>query len=691
MLSTSKLFRNPSAGGATDPFFPYVPLLLETTTTNGQQNNTFLDSSTNNFTITRNGTPTQGSVTPYWPNGYWSTNLNGSTDTLTTVSGAMSYAGDFSIECWFNTTTTTTYACLYSDETGSTGGTILLNNGANNGQIVVFIGGAVSAFTSSSTGLNNGTWNHVALTRSGSTVRLFINGALQNTTTASGTITTTSTVRIGSSFFASRFFGGYISNFRIVVGSPVYTAAFTPSTTPLTAITNTSLLTCQSNRFIDNSTNNRTITVVSTPKVQAFQPFSPAASYTPAAYGGSGYFPSTGTDYLQVPAGTAFAPGTGDFTLEAWVYATSGTDNYVWTQAVSGTNYFLLGFGTTAYFYSTLSGGGTAINGPASSIVANSWNHIAVSRSSGTVRVFVNGVSGTATSNTTNLSNVSYVPTIGRYSFSALGVWTGYISNLRYVNGTAVYTGNFTPPALAPLTTAGSTSAASYSSTTNVNTSFASSATSLLTNFTNAGIYDAAVQNNAITVGDAQASTTQSKWSPTSMKFDGTGDYLSIPDSPAFAFGTSNFTVECWIYPTSVANEAMIAGQWSGSTGSTTLNWALMFSAGSTGYLRFITSSNGSSVLFDLSTSTTSFTISLNVWQYIAVVRNGSTFTLYVDGVSRATTTNASGLFDATNVFTVGAESDTPSQFFNGYIQDLRITKGVARTIATPTSAFPTR
>ena len=48
----------------TDPNFKYVSLLLNDTGTNGQQNNTFLDSSTNNFTITRNGTPTQGSVTP---------------------------------------------------------------------------------------------------------------------------------------------------------------------------------------------------------------------------------------------------------------------------------------------------------------------------------------------------------------------------------------------------------------------------------------------------------------------------------------------------------------------------------------------------------------------------------------------------------------------------------------------------
>jgi len=148
------------------------------------------------------------------------------------------------------------------------------------------------------------------------------------------------------------------------------------------------------------------------------------------------------------------------------------------------------------------------------------------------------------------------------------------------------------------------------------------------------------------------------------------------------------------VYFNSLANEAMIMGQWSGDTGGTTLSWALMLSSGSSGYLRLITSSNGSSVLFDLSTSSTSFTLSTGQWYHIAAVRNGSTFTIYVDGTSRSSTTNSSALYNATNNFTIGAESNTQAQYLNGYIDDLRITKGVARYTANftpPTAAFPNK
>jgi hypothetical protein len=97
----------PSATPAvvTDPYFMYVPLLLNTTSTNGQQNNTFLDSSSNAFTITRNGTPTQGSFTPYQPSGYWSGYFGGS-DSLNLATNAIPASGAFTFETWVYVTGT---------------------------------------------------------------------------------------------------------------------------------------------------------------------------------------------------------------------------------------------------------------------------------------------------------------------------------------------------------------------------------------------------------------------------------------------------------------------------------------------------------------------------------------------------------------------------------------------------------
>jgi hypothetical protein len=234
------------------------------------------------------------------------------------------------------------------------------------------------------------------------------------------------------------------------------------------------------------------------------------------------------------------------------------------------------------------------------------------------------------------------------------------------------------------LTTAGSTSAASYSSTTNVNTSFASSGTSLLTNFTNAGIYDAAVQNNAITAGDAQASTTQYKWSPTSMKFDGTGDYLQSPFQPQFQFGSGNFTIEFWVYFNSVASGQRIAGQDNSASNGT---FAIYIPT--SGSLCYYLSSTGAA--WNIASGVSMGSVATGTWYYVALVRNGSTFTPYINSVAGTTTTSSAALFASTAPLTIGADAGGPTSYLNGYIQDFRITKGVARTITTPTAAFPTR
>ena len=115
MLRAAAGYSVPVPPVSTDPQFPYVSLLLNDTGTNGQQNNTFLDSSSNNFTVTRNGTPTQGSVTPYWPDGQWSNYFNGSTDFISAgTSTAFAFGtGDFTLESWvFDTGTTATGATI---------------------------------------------------------------------------------------------------------------------------------------------------------------------------------------------------------------------------------------------------------------------------------------------------------------------------------------------------------------------------------------------------------------------------------------------------------------------------------------------------------------------------------------------------------------------------------------------------
>ena len=175
--------------------------------------------------------------------------------------------------------------------------------------------------------------------------------------------------------------------------------------------------------------------------------------------------------------------------------------------------------------------------------------------------------------------------------------------------------------------------------------------------------------------GDTKTLTAQSKFYGSSGFFDGTGDYLSCSDSDDWHFSSGNFTAECWAYPTGSPNQPILVGQWDGVGGGTGLSWVMILSNNSSRYLRGLISSTGSGVDFDLVSSTS---LGLNQWNHCAFVRNGSTFTLYLNGVSVASTTNSNALFNATNSLTVGASSNG-SQPLNGYLQDLRVYKGVAK------------
>ena len=156
----------------------------------------------------------------------------------------------------------------------------------------------------------------------------------------------------------------------------------------------------------------------------------------------------SGSNYLTVDGNASTAMGTGDFTWECFVYPTSSTDY----QAFIDTRTNPLGGGDTTGFYF-----GTNFNtlNPiyytnglqlASSVAMtlNDWNHVALTRHSGTVTLWVNGVSGGTKSDTTNLSEQRVF--IGGDAVSGGLTLTGYLSNLRMLKGSVEYTAPFTPP-----------------------------------------------------------------------------------------------------------------------------------------------------------------------------------------------------------------------------------------------------
>jgi hypothetical protein len=630
-----------------DPYFEYTTLLLPGNGTNGAQNNTFLDASTNNFTITRNGNTTQGTFSPFSQTG-WGNYFNGSSRFNLASNVALTPgSGDFTIECWiYPTAAFSTYNGIFvGDATGA------MNFGKISGGIGLRISGTSDIISATAPSINQ--WTHVAITRSGTDVRLFYNGEQQGSTVTNSTNFVQSATSIGDNGGGTAYWNGYISNLRFVKGTAVYTSNFTPSATPLTAISNTQLLTCQSNRFIDNSTNAFTLTPNGSPSVQAFSPFNPLLPWTAANNGGSGYFDGSG-DYLTTPSNSAFAFGTGNFTVEAWIYIvqTNSANTFLLTTA---------GVSSDFSFYLSSSRQLTVWNGSANttlggSVPLNSWNHIAFVRNGTTITGYLNGTSVGSTTDGTNLIN-SQTVSIGASS-TYPNSQTVYYSGLRVVKGTAVYTAAFTPPT-APLT--------------------AITNTSLLLNYTNAGIYDATSKNDLETVGNAQISTTQSKWGGSSIYVDGTGDYLAGATRSSVYFNlTGDFTIETWAYFTTVATGFAGIVSWTDSSGFN--GWELINNAG-TVYFRFLTGSAG------VGQVTASSAISANQWYYISVIRSGSTITLYINGSSVGSTTYSGSQTSESSFLKVGADR-VGTSLMTGYLQDMRISKYV-RPTTVPTAPFP--
>ena len=635
------------SGAGPDAQFNYVTMLLHGDGTNGAQNNTFLDSSTNNFTITRNGNTTQGSFSPYGSN--WSNYFNGSSDYLglgTSTNLALG-AGDFTIEVWlsvtaYNASTSNIFEWRSAGGTPSNIPTLYLSA---SGVPIFYASVGAGALITGSSAVALNTWTHLAIVRSGSTVTMYLNGTSVGSATNSADLGT-------QSFYINDPQGtfrhnGYFSNVRMVKGTAVYTGSFTPSTTPLTAITNTQLLTCQSNRFVDNSANAFSSTITGTPSVQRFNPFGASTAYSTSVIGGSGYFDGSG-DYLATSS-TQIIPATTTYTVEAWVYLTGDYSDYreIVTQGSSGNaNRWLM--------YVNITDGKLGIQTGASGITTsftvpkNTWTHLAFVNNSGSYTVYANGTSVGSGTNTVTPQN-TYV-TVGAFQ-SGAEYFQGYISNVRITN-TAVYTSAFTPNT-APLT--------------------AISGTSLLLLTTNGAIFDNAMMNDLETVGNAQISTSVKKYGTGSMSFDGTGDNLNTPTSPNLAFGTGDFTIECWVYANDVTS---LAGIYDGRGLSATPTIVIQ-----SGTFKYFT--NGG---FQI----TSSSISTSTWYHLAVSRSGTSTKLFVNGVQGGSTYTDSTNYVSTSPSFIGALYDGSS--LNGYIDDLRITKGYARyttTFTPPTAALP--
>ena len=611
----------------------------------GENNHRFVDSSGINNIVTRIGNATQGTFSPFSQTG-WSNYFDGAGDRLT-IPGNTAFVlpGNFTIECWVYPTVFGTYfpylSQFFSLTTGI-GSWLLASNASgahefyNDGQTFVTFTGVLSQLN---------TWNHIALVRNDNNVTLYVRGNSAGTVTITNSIGTASgNLEIGGSAFNANYGGvGYISNARIVKGTAVYTTNFTPPTSPLTAIPDTSILTSQSNRFVDNSTNNFTVTRNGDASVQAFSPFAPTVEYSEAIVGGSGFFDGT-EDHLSIADNIDLRLGTAPFTIQAWIYRrVEGTAHSIIAKGGASTGFVLQVTATNVLRFTHVT---TNID-TTTTIPAGTWTHVAVVREgTGTnqTKIYINGVTSATATVATNFTQIETMYIGADRSFST--VMNGFISGLRVNKGVAEYTNNFAVPTAPPISSDSS-----------------GGGIVLLQNFTNAGIPDITAKSMLEAFGNAQISRRLSRYGGSSMLFDGTGDYLAVPHTVDQLFFTGNFTIEMWVYRTATGAYGLVG------KGTATTGWLISLNA-----------SNRVVFTHTTSTITSTGTVAISTWTHVSVVREGTGTNqtkIYINGINDGTGT-VSANFNQTEPIYIGSDRTTGSQYV-GYIDDLRITRGRAR------------
>ena len=467
---------------------------------------------------------------------------------------------------------------------------------------------------------------------------------------------------------------------RFVKGRAVYTSNFTSPTTitatsggqdPPESSQTVYMFSVRNRGAFDASQYAYTVsTGAGSIQVQPFTHYAPDAVYSVATVGGSAYFDGSG-DYLSTPSTRipTLLWYTGQFTLEYYIYplAFGGTVNSAnysnvigWGDPTSSSEAFDFGPNSSGVVVSYYYNGSQIYQPSSASIKLREWSHLAIVGNNGVMTMYVNGVNvgGYTVAGSPQAGNNFLIGAIAQGNFN------GYLSMVR-VSTVRRYTIGFTPPT-SPF--------------------IADANTVFLSNFINAGIYDHTGKNNLETVGDAKYSIVQKKFGSSSLYFDGTGDYFSVVMTPNLVFGSGDMTIECWIYVNSITGlDSILDTRVSGAYGNDAFSFYL------NGGIPEVYAGSFSS---NATVAAGSSAISVTTWTHIAFSRNSGTNRLFVNGTSVATNTNSwTQTFTSTNVLLIGQTigQDRP---FDGYIDELRITRGVARYTANftaPTSTFAIR
>ena len=376
-----------------------------------------------------NGTLTNGPVFTQEPKqepfgGAGAVEFDGTGDSLEVASSAdftLGTSGDFTIEGWVypNSSHTSVILSTFTSWNTFANQWALVLSGTT---LIWYRDDGDSGITDT---LSMGQWSHIAVSRSGSTIYLFVNGLLAGTQTTNQNYTAQERLIIGSIPGLSDY-NGKISNLRIIKGTALYTSNFTPPRKKLEVTSDTVLLTCEKGTIRDRSSSAHAITINGDAK----------------SISGASYFEFDGTNaYVTIPDSDSFTFGSEDFTIECWIYpnSTGSFPSFISKYAGSSTNssfFFSLGNANQTlefYLHNGVSGQQAIIQ--AGTVSLSSWNHIVATRIGNQITTYLNGSVAGTQSWSYSVYDANVAVTVGAGQYNGGYYWNGNISNVRIYKG----------------------------------------------------------------------------------------------------------------------------------------------------------------------------------------------------------------------------------------------------------------
>jgi regulation of enolase protein 1 (concanavalin A-like superfamily) len=559
---------------------------------------------------------------------------------------------DFTVECFAKFSSIASTKCLFGrgDGTGDNrynliwSQTDLLSFGHE-------VGGVNTSASSDSWTPTVDVLYHIAMVRIDTTIWFYVDGVSYGSdTTVSSVVNLSNELTIGmgqnSSGTDSNYFDGTISNIRVSKGIARWTVDFNIPTEPYTPDEyDVLLLPCSG----DKSKSGHVLTMNNDPEIHA----------DVARFDGSYYFDGV-DDYISIPDNDdSFAFGGDSFTIDFWIKRNRNSllervfgqyrieETYTPLQFYIPENNTLILY----YFYNITD---SEYVGSSSTITDTDWHHIAFVKDSinTSLKVFIDGVEDGSNLSASH-SQVSTTSdfSIGRMGEYAFQYFQGYIAEFRISKGIARYTSNFIPPS-------------SKFTDPDINTKLMLTAEG-----------DKSDSQHTLTfINEPKIYSNQDTPSGHAYYLNGTDDYITMPDSSDWNFGSENFTMECFASFSSIDSSKAILGR-GDETGDNRWNFYWHESLSQIGFTSVV---GGSSTV----SYSESWTPTVDRLYHIAIVRIDTTIWFYVDGVSYGSDTIVSSVVDLSNELRIGINQDASGvdiNFFHGYLSDIRISKGIAR------------